>query len=109
MGHTERYERRLRLMAFAFNHTSEVSASGRRASFALVNVHHQGARLRKTECINHLDLEIGSDVTLDLNIDLHGTDKLAGKIGWTSGDDVWVDFGSPLTVGVSDLQRKLDN
>ena len=51
MGHSEHYERaanaRIRLMAFAFNHSSEISACDARRPISLVNVHTGGARLRK--------------------------------------------------------------
>lgn len=113
MGHSELYERKhfnskFRLTAFAFNHASEIVVGGRRRPVSLVNIHHQGARLRKQPGLNY-DLNIGHNVTLNLNLGGTETENLTGHVTWTSGDDIYVDFGSPLTVGVSYIQGLLEN
>jgi len=113
MGHSEIYEQRhlnarMRLTAFAFNHASEIVIDGRHRPVSLVNIHHQGARLRKQAGLNY-DLSIGRNVTLNLNLGGTETENLTGYVTWTSGDDIYVDFGSPLTVGVSYIQGLLEN
>ncbi|MCK9240420.1 hypothetical protein [Desulfocurvus sp.] len=112
MGHSERYESaiaaRIRLMAFAFNHDSEISACEGRRPISLVNVHTGGARLRKQRGVAYCGLNVGDAVVLDLRL-LSETANLQGRVSWTSGEDVFVDFGTPLSVGVADLQGAIDN
>jgi len=112
MGHTELFEKkdsvRIRLMAFAFNHDSEITACDSRRVISLVNVHHSGARLRKQNGVNYCGLEVGDPVVLDLRL-TGDTASLHGKVTWTQGADLFVDFGSPLSVGMSDLQNAMSN
>lgn len=110
MGHTEAYElknnARIRLMAFAFNHSSVVTACDARRPISLVNVHHDGVRLRKQRGVRYSGLGIGDAVTLDLRL-IGETANLSGTVAWADGDDVYVDFGVPLGVGMSDLQSAM--
>ncbi len=112
MGHTEAYEMksnaRIRLMAFAFNHDSEVLSCDARRPISLVNVHHAGARLRKQHGVHYCGLGVGDNVVLDLRL-VGETANLQATVTWADGDDVYVDFGSPLAVGVSDLQSAMSN
>lgn len=113
MGHSELYEQlkfnhRMRLTAFAFNHSSEIVSGNMHRPISLVNVHHQGARLRKQSGVNY-ELNLGHPVTLNLNLGGFETENLTGHVTWTSDDDIYVDFGSPLTVGASYLQGLIDN
>ncbi|BBD08380.1 PilZ domain-containing protein [Desulfovibrio ferrophilus] len=113
MGHSELYEQRhfnarMRLTAFAFNHVSEIVSGASRRPISLVNIHHQGARLRMQPGVNY-DLSLGHTVTLNLNLGGTETENLTGHVTWTSDDDIYVDFGSPLTVGASYLQGLIDN
>lgn len=112
MGHSEHYERaasaRIRLMAFAFNHSSEISACDARRPISLVNVHTGGARLRKQSGVAYCGLNVGDSVVLDLRL-LSETCNLQGRVVWAAGEDVFVDFGTPLSVGVADLQSAIGN
>jgi hypothetical protein len=112
LGHSEHYEAvmsaRIRPMAFAFRHDSEISACNFRRPISLVNVHPGGARLRKQRGVNYCELHVGDSVVLDLRL-LTETANLAGRVAWAEGEDVFVDFGTPLTVGVADLQGAMGN
>lgn len=114
MGHSELYEirrtlnARIRLNAFFFNHESEIVSADRRRAVSLVNVNHEGARLRMRQGVDY-GLNAGSDVTLNLNLGDSCTENLVGRVSHTDGDDLYVDFGSRLTVGASLLQSLGDN
>lgn len=114
MGHSENYEirnnlnTRIRLCAFFFNHESEIVSDDRRRSISLVNVCHEGARLRMEQGVDY-GLDAGSDVVLNLNLGDDSTENLIGHVSHADGDDLYVDFGTPLTVGTSLLQSLADN
>lgn len=112
MGHSEYYEKklnaRIRLTAFAFNHNSEITSCEQRRPISLVNVQHDGARLRKQGDVTYCGLEVGDNVVLDLRL-MSETSHISGRVAWISGEEVFVDFGSPLSVGMTDLQSALEN
>ncbi len=112
MGHSEQYENRtnnyIRLGAFFFNHDSEIVFADRRRSISLVNVTHEGARLRKHDGVDYA-LGVGSPITLNLKLGDEETERLSGTVAWATGTEVFVDFGRRLSVGVGYLQGLADN
>lgn len=113
MGHSEHYEYRLKnrilLSAFFFSHASEIVAGRERMAISLVNVNHVGARLRKQPGVDYEDLNEGLPVVLNLRLGEADTENLEGTVAWTNGEDVYVDFGSRLSVGASYLQGLAEN
>ncbi len=114
MGHSERYERyvinaRIRLSAFAFNHSSEIVTSDDRTDVSLINVHHKGARLRVPRSGGSAGFRAGDHMKLNLRLhnSTHETENLDCQVFWADGDEFQVRFDTPLTIGVTDLQNLL--
>jgi hypothetical protein len=102
---------RLELQAYAANHRSELVDSERRCPANLISVNYRSARLRVPENSRSSVWSEGQRLVLNLGIACGQglTENLSCLVRWVVGDDLAVDFASPLTIGVNDLQSWLDN